>query len=207
MICTCVRTCRGCDHQRPPPPSRPGRSELGWSSSRPSIPQEPVPPTRAPARRSSVGNPVHEGAISSRRLTQEELKHRRSLTYGPTQDPPLPGHLAPPPRDVMSLHPPPAVVCLQTAVDLLISQKRGGVLNLGAPSNVAGPSLGPSHPWGTRIRGGIVCFDRQGHGRNDEWEPCLENRDPGAVYHSALPSRLGCTHRWASSQGEGGWRA
>lgn len=106
------------------PPSRPGRSEHGWKPSRPSIPQKPVPHTRAPARKGSVGNPVHEGAISSHRLTQEEFKHRRSHTRA------IHAHLAHSqgtyPRDVivMGPHPPPAVVQLQAAVDLLISQER-----------------------------------------------------------------------------------
>lgn len=95
MICTCVRTCRRCDHQAPP--SRPGRSEHGWKPSRPSIPQEPVPHTRAPARQSSVGNPVHEGAISSHRLNQEEFKHRRSHTLrDPRTHSPTSRALAPP---------------------------------------------------------------------------------------------------------------
>lgn len=146
MICTCVRTCRRCDHQGPP--SRPGRSELGWPSSRPSIPQEPVPQRESPSTKEFGRKPRTRGRnLVPCCLTQEEQRHRRShARAGPTQTPPLPGRLG---RPVMSwvlvLH---RLSCIYRPLwDLVdIAENGRSSISGAAHSNVAGASLGLSHP-------------------------------------------------------------
>lgn len=114
----------------------------------------PLHPSRASP---TTREPQHEGVRSETPYTRAQsrpvLSHPRGAetseeprTCGPTQTPPLPGRLG---RRVMSwvlvLH---RLSCSYRPLwAWLISQKTGGVLYLGPYSNVAGASLGLSHPW------------------------------------------------------------